>query len=91
MGERPGARAIRLALENHGYFVWRQAVDPMLCKAVLDAIGNDIGIWVDQPSTWDRVSSQLDQVPVWGHQSQWDIRRMSPAAARGNRPRFLPR
>jgi hypothetical protein len=76
MGERPGARAIRLALENDGYFVWRQAVDRVLCKAVLDAIGNDIGIWVDQPSTWDRVSSQIDQVPLWGHQSQWDIRQL---------------
>lgn len=76
MGERLAAKQIRLALENDGYFVWRNAVDPNLCQAVLDAIGQDLGIWANKPETWDLVSSHIDQVPLWGHQSQWDIRQL---------------
>jgi hypothetical protein len=41
---------------------------------VLDAIADNLGITVHDPSTWDRVSTDVDQVPRWGHQSQWDIR-----------------
>jgi hypothetical protein len=76
VSDHPGAKRIRLALENDGYFVWRNAVDPRLCQDLLDAIGNDLDIWVDKPASWDRVSSHIDQLPLWGHQIQWDIRQL---------------
>lgn len=67
------AKAIRLALENDGYFVARAVVPPEMCAAVLDAAA-DLGVSVDEPSSWDLVSPEVDQLPIWGHQSQWDIR-----------------
>lgn len=68
------AKTIRLALDNDGFFVARNAVPPEMCEAVLDAIREDLGTSVDDPNTWDRVSSKVDQVPLWGHRSQWEIR-----------------
>jgi len=70
------ARAVRSALTNHGYIVFRGAVPPLRCQAVLDAIGHELDIWVDDPSSWRRISHEVDQVPLWGHQSQWDIRQL---------------
>lgn len=67
-------RSVRSALFNNGFVVFRNAVATAKCRAVLDAMSSELGIVVDDPSTWDRVSSELDQVPLWGHQSQWDIR-----------------
>lgn len=72
----PDAKSVRLALETDGYFVARGAVAPALCEAVLTAIAEDLGIRVDQPGTWSKVSSVVDQVPMWGHQSQWAIRQL---------------
>jgi Phytanoyl-CoA dioxygenase (PhyH) len=74
MTDRIDARALRAALFNDGYTVFRHAVTTQQCQAVLDAIAQDLGIRVDDPDSWDRVSGELDQVPLWGHQSQWDIR-----------------
>jgi hypothetical protein len=71
------ARAVRSALTNDGYIVFRDAVPPLLCQAVLDAIGHELDIWVDDPSSWERISHEVDQVPLWGHQSQWDIRQLT--------------
>ena len=50
---------------------------PEMCLALLDAIRDDLGISVDNPDSWDQVSSQVDQLPLWGHQSQWDIRELA--------------
>jgi ectoine hydroxylase-related dioxygenase (phytanoyl-CoA dioxygenase family) len=71
------ARAVRSALTNHGYVVFRDAVAPSLCQAVLDAIDHELDIRVDDPSSWGRISDEVDQVPLWGHQSQWDIRQLT--------------
>ncbi len=69
-------KAVRSGLANDGYLVFRDAVPTAHCRAVLDAIGHDLGIWADDPDSWDRVSAEIDQVPLWGHQSQWDIRQL---------------
>lgn len=71
------ARGLQAALFNDGYPVFRRAVPTKRCQAVLDAIAQDLGISADDPESWDRVSAELDQVPLWGHQSQWDIRQDS--------------
>jgi hypothetical protein len=47
-----------------------------MCDKVLEAFGTELGIWLDDPTTWDRVSNEIDQLPLWGHQSQWDIRQL---------------
>jgi hypothetical protein len=71
------ARAVRSALIHDGYIVFRDAVAPSLCDAVLDAIGHELDIRVDDPFSWRRISPEIDQVPLWGHQSQWDIRQLT--------------
>jgi hypothetical protein len=70
------AKTVRSALTNDGLTVFRQAVPIANCQAVLDAIGNDLGIWTDDPDTWDQISNDIDHVPIWGHQSQWNIRQL---------------
>lgn len=70
------ARAVRAGLINDGYVVFRNVVPVALCEAVLNAIETDLGIWVDDPPSWDRVSSEIEEVPMRGHQSQWDIRQL---------------
>jgi hypothetical protein len=70
------AKAVRSALTNDGFIVFPQAVPVAHCQAVLDTIGNDLGVWIDDPDTWDRVPHDIDQVPIWGHQSQWNIRQL---------------
>jgi hypothetical protein len=70
------ARAIRTALFNDGYVVIREVVPKEMCDAVLEAFGTELEIWMSDPGSWDRVSTEVDQVPLWGHQSQWDIRQL---------------
>lgn len=70
-------QAVRSGLNNDGYIVFRNAVPTAPCQAVLEAIGHELDIWIDKPSSWERVSHEIDQVPLWGHQSQWNIRELS--------------
>lgn len=68
--------AIRSALFHDGYFVVPGLVSREMCKAVVEAIGMQLGIRIDDESTWSKVSGHVDQVPLWGDQSQWDIRQL---------------
>jgi hypothetical protein len=70
------ASAIRTALFNDGYVVIREVVPKEMCEAVLEAFRTELEIWMGDPASWDRVSIEIDQVPLWGHQSQWDIRQL---------------
>jgi hypothetical protein len=63
------ARVVRSALFHNGYIVFRGVAASVLCQAVLDAIGHELDIYVDDPSSWSRISDEIDQVPLWGHQS----------------------
>jgi hypothetical protein len=69
-------RSIRSSMTNNGYVVFRNAVPLELCEAVLQGIGEELDIWIEDPTSWERVSNEIDQVPIWGHQSQWDIRQL---------------
>jgi hypothetical protein len=64
------------SLAEHGYVVLPGVVARSMCDRVVEAIGSELGIWLDDPSSWDRVPTLIDQVPLWGHQSQWDIRQL---------------
>lgn len=64
------------SLRTDGYAVLPQKVPVAMCDAVLDAIGDTLGIRADDPATWDRVSAEIDQVPMWNHPAQWAIRQL---------------
>ena len=63
-------------LRDNGFVVLRGAVQSERCDAVVEALVDVLGISLDDPSTWDRISPSLDMVPMWGHQSQWEIRQL---------------
>ena len=63
-------------LRANGYVVLRDAVPVERCDAVVDALADVLGLKLDDPSTWDRISPLLDMVPLWGHPSQWEIRQL---------------
>jgi hypothetical protein len=67
---------VQATLAHDGFEVIRRAVPVALGKRVVDALASRLGIDVDDPATWDRVSREVDQVPLWGDQSQWDIRQL---------------
>jgi Phytanoyl-CoA dioxygenase (PhyH) len=64
------------ALRLDGLAVFRDAVPIAMCDAVIDAIASECGVQLDDPGTWSRISTEIDQVPLWAHQSQWDIRQL---------------
>lgn len=66
-------RAIRAGLFNDGYVVFRKAVSREHCEAVLEAIGTELGVFVDDPRSWTG-SRRTSTSCRWGHQCQWDIR-----------------
>jgi Phytanoyl-CoA dioxygenase (PhyH) len=70
------ARTLRSSLFNDGHVVIPQVVPARMCESVLEAIGTELNIWIDEEASWDKVSALVDQVPLWGHQSQWDIRQL---------------
>jgi hypothetical protein len=67
---------VLVALRAGGHVVLRDAVPAERCDAVIDALAGVLGLEFDDPSTWERISPLLDMVPMWGHQSQWEIRQL---------------
>jgi hypothetical protein len=52
-----------------------RAVPTSLCKALVDVLEVELGVPVNDPSRWDAYGGEMrDLVPIWGHQTQWDIR-----------------
>jgi Phytanoyl-CoA dioxygenase (PhyH) len=72
MSPEAGANEIR----ENGFAVYRGVVAPDLCDDVIAAIADGCGVVLDDESTWDRVSTVIDQVPMWGSQAQWNIRQL---------------
>jgi hypothetical protein len=51
------------------------AIPTELCDRLVDALDHDLGVPVHDPSRWDPYGCEMqDLVPMWGHQTQWDIR-----------------
>ena len=51
------------------------AVPRELCDRLVDALESEVGVPVNDPSRWDVYGGEMrDLVPIWGHQTQWDIR-----------------
>jgi Phytanoyl-CoA dioxygenase (PhyH) len=68
-----GAMGIRDELDATGYAVVPELIPREMCARVVTAMEARTGLDVDDPSTWDKVPSA---VPLWGHQSQWDVRQL---------------
>ena len=67
---------VRESLAAQGYAVVAGAVPAPMCEAVLTALVDVLGIDIDDEATWGRIGTDLDMVPMWGHQSQWEIRQL---------------
>jgi hypothetical protein len=67
-----GAAAIR----ENGFAVFPGVVSPSLCDDVLEAIAIGCGVVLDDTSTWSRISTDIDLVPLWASQAQWNIRQL---------------
>ena len=63
-------------LRLQGFTVVEGAVPDRLCDGVLDAMREAVGLEVYDPSTWGRVSAEIDQVPLWSSQAQWEVRQL---------------
>ena len=72
MSPEDGAVKIR----ESGFAVYPGIVPSDLCDDVLEAIAVGCGVVLDDGSTWSRISSEIDQVPLWGSQAQWNIRQL---------------
>jgi len=58
-----------------GWVRINEAVPAELCDRLVDALERDLGVPVHDPSRWDEHGGEMrDLLPVWGHQTQWDIR-----------------
>ena len=54
-------------------------VPPSLCARLIEALEHELGVPVHDPSAWDAFGGEwCDLLPIWGHQSQWDIRQYPP-------------
>jgi hypothetical protein len=74
-GRSDESHAVAPTIRRDGYQVVRGAISRETCERILHALGTDLGLWVGDPATWRRADAQgIDQVPLWGHQAQWDVR-----------------
>ena len=67
---------IAAELSRVGFVVLPEVVPVELCANVIDAMRERAGLYQDDPTTWDLLPTAIDQVPMWGHQSQWEIRQL---------------
>ena len=62
-------------LNAFGWVRIAAAVPVHYCERLVDALVRDIGVPVDEPPRWNAYGGEMrDLMPIWGHQTQWDIR-----------------
>ena len=60
---------------EHGWTRVEGAVPTELCARVVAALQRELKVPVDEPSRWHEYGGPMgDLIPMWGHQTQWDIR-----------------
>ncbi len=60
---------------EHGWVRVSGAVPAELCAAVVGALQSELRVPIDEPSRWHEHGGWMrDFIPIWGHQTQWDIR-----------------
>jgi hypothetical protein len=63
-------------LAREGWMRVSGAVPPGLCRALVEAMAAD-GVPANDPARWPEHGAwRRDLVPLWGHQTQWDIRQL---------------
>jgi len=67
-----------LDLKHFDEFGWTRvsgAVPECLCQRPVDALERELGAPVNEPLRWHEHGGAMgDLLPMWGHQTQWDIR-----------------
>lgn len=65
-------------LDHFRDFGWLRvpgAVPRELCARLVEVLERELNVPRDDPSQWDRYGPAMaDLLPLWGHQTQWDIR-----------------
>jgi hypothetical protein len=62
-------------LRESGWVRVNGAVPVVLCNRLVAVLERELGVPVNDPSRWDACGDEMrDLVPIWGHQTQWDIR-----------------
>jgi Phytanoyl-CoA dioxygenase (PhyH) len=61
--------------EDEGWLVAPNIVPPELCKRLLEVLEIEMDVPIHDSARWHEYES-FDLVPIWGHQSQWDIRQL---------------
>jgi Phytanoyl-CoA dioxygenase (PhyH) len=65
-------------LDHFREFGWvriKSSVPASLCETLVDVLESEAGVPVRDPGRWDHYGGEeLDLIPIWGHQAQWDIR-----------------
>jgi Phytanoyl-CoA dioxygenase (PhyH) len=72
------AMNLRIDIGQIHYSGWTRidaAVPQGLCDRLVDSLESEAGVPVNNPSRWGVYGGEMrDLVPIWGHQTQWDIR-----------------
>lgn len=62
-------------LQQHGWLRVSSAVPRELCEALVDALADELAVPLNEPTAWAQYGEEMgDLLPIWGHQTQWDIR-----------------
>lgn len=62
-------------LRQFGWMRVEGAVPVRLCERLVDVLETEMGVPVHDPSRWyEHGGEPRDLIPIWGHQTQWDIR-----------------
>jgi hypothetical protein len=66
-------------LSERGYVLFERLVPPSLCRAVIDAIAEHLGIDADDPSTFVEAPEPVNGiVPIHQHRALWAVREHPP-------------
>ena len=61
--------------EKHGWVRVEQAMPAVLYQRLVDVLERVMRVPVREPARWHEYGREWrDLIPIWGHQTQWDIR-----------------
>ena len=61
--------------QHEGWLRIPSAVPEDLCERLVEALVRELNVPLDDPTRWPEYGKPMrDLIPMWGHQSQWDIR-----------------
>jgi Phytanoyl-CoA dioxygenase (PhyH) len=62
-------------LQRQGWVRVRRAIPEELCGRLVEVLERELSVPVHDPARWPEYGAPMrDLIPIWGHQTQWDIR-----------------